>query len=151
MEVWGGVFGFAWFPVRPSFPAHFVGCFFKVFPKQPGRRELFLKFLSITFGRPHFGRVCQVVRSTRFFWKVGICWTSGNFQGRLIDSNIFLVKAGRRFVAYIKFSAASPSLFRKVALVKLWAGIVGPALPFSEVFPRRLGRGWLIGLESWFM
>ena len=43
---------------------------------------------------------------------------------------IFLVNVGRPFVVQILFSAASSALFRKVALVKLWAGIVEPALLF---------------------
>jgi len=50
--------------------------------------------------------------------------------GAALRLKIFLVKAGRQFVGQTPFSAASTALFKKVALVKLWAGIIRPALLF---------------------
>ena len=128
-----------------------MGCFFLVFPKQTGRRELFLKFLSSTFGRPHFGRVCQVVRSTRFFsGKWAFVGPVANSRGGS-SLKIFSGKRGPPIRCPNSVQRASSALFRKVALGQFWAGTIGPALLFSEVFPRRLELGWLKNLVRLFI
>ncbi|REL24035.1 hypothetical protein DYD21_19680 [Rhodohalobacter sp. SW132] len=107
MWKWGcGVLGFAWFPIRPSCPACFVGCFFKNFPKKNGRQRLQKIMSKYVWQASRWVSLAGSAKHEIFLGKMGVCWPCDRFRGRLVATKIFLVKKGRQLVVQTPFSAA---------------------------------------------